>query len=149
MTAEPKKSVPVALVQPRKATMEKAYSEFATYAQDTLGAFAKANAVAIKGVETFSKNFFALASHALEEATEAGKRFSTVKSVTEAYDLSTKYTEQSYDTFVTESRKAQDLSAAFAKDVTAPFADRFKATVSTFAAYYPGVAPAPSTKKAA
>ena len=129
--------------------MEKAYSEFATYAQDTLGAFAKANAVMTKGVETFSKSFFALASHALEEATEAGKRFSTVKSMTEAYDLSSKYAEESYETFVTESRKAQDMSATFVKDVTAPFADRFKATVSTFAAYYPGVAPTPSSKKAA
>lgn len=129
--------------------MEKAYSEFATYAQDTLGAFAKANAVALKGVETFSKTFFALASHALEEATEAGKRLSTVKSVTEAYDVSSKYAEESFDTLVTESRKAQDLSATFVKDVTAPFADRFKATVTTFAAYYPGVAPTASTKKAA
>ncbi len=129
--------------------MDKAYSEFSAYAQDTLGAFAKSNAVFTKGVEQFSKSFFALATHALEEATEAGKKFSTVKSVTEALDLSAKYAEESYETFVTESRKAQDLSATFVKDATAPFADRFKATVSTLSAYYPGVVPTASTKKAA
>lgn len=129
--------------------MEKAYSDFTAYAQDTLGAFAKASAVMTKGAEQFSKSFFALSSHALEEATQASKRFSTVKSVNEAFDLSSRFAEEAYETFVTESRKAQDLSTSLVKDITAPFADRFKATVTTFAAYYPGVATAPSSKKAA
>jgi len=130
--------------------MEKAYNDFATYTQDTLGAFVKANAVMTKGVEQFTKNFFALASHALEEATEAGKRITSVKSIGEAVELQSRFAQESLETLITETRKAQDLSATLAKDVSAPFADRVKATLATFATVaYPAAAATPSSKKAA
>lgn len=132
--------------------MEKAFSDLTAYTQDNLGAFIKANAAMTKGVELMSKNFFALASHALEEATEVGKRVTSVKSISEAFELQSRFAQESMETMITEARKAQDLSATLAKDVSAPFADRIKATFSTFAAVaYPGFsAPTPpSSKKAA
>ena len=143
----------VAQFQPRKPTMEKAFTDLTAYTQDTLGAFVKANAAMTKGVEQLSKNFFALASHALEEATEVGKRFTSVKSISEAFETpKSRFAQESIETLITEARKVQDLSATLAKDVSAPFADRIKATMSTFAATaYPGFsAPtSPSSKKAA
>jgi len=128
--------------------MEKAYTDFSAYTQDTLSAFVKASAAMTKGVELLSKNFFSLASHALEEATEAGKRITAVKSVSEAFELQSRYAQESIETMITEARKVQDLSATLAKDVSAPFADRIKATITTFAAA--ASAPTtPSSKKAA
>ena len=128
--------------------MEKAYTDFTTYTQDTLGAFVKASAAMTKGVDLLSKNFFSLASHALEEAAEVGKRITSVKSINEAFELQSRFAQESIETLITESRKVQDLSATVAKDVSAPFADRIKATITTFAA----AASAPTTsssKKAA
>jgi phasin family protein len=128
--------------------MDKAYNDLAAYTQDTLDAFIRANTALTKGVEQLSKNFFALASHTLEEATEAGKRFTGVKSVAEAFELQTRYAQEAMDTLITESRKAQDISATIAKDAAAPFAERMKATMTSFAAAaYPSAAPA--SKKAA
>ena len=130
--------------------MEKAYSDLTAYTQDTLSAFVKANAAMTKGVEQLSKNFFALASHAVEEASEVGKRITSVKSISEAFEVQSRFAQESIETLITEARKAQDLSATLAKDVSAPFADRIKATMSTLAAAYPGFpVPAPSSKKAA
>ena len=129
--------------------MEKAYSDFASYTQENLDAFMKANAAMTKGVELITKNLFALASHTLEEVTSAGKRFAAVKSMGEAFELQSRYAQESMETLVTEVRKAQDLSATVAKDTVAPLAERFKATVSTLtAAGFPLSTPSPSKKAA-
>ncbi len=129
--------------------MEKAYSEFASYTQENLDALIKANAAMTKGVELITKNFFALASHTLEEVTTAGKRFAAVKSMGEVFELQSRYAQESMETLVTEVRKAQDLSATVAKDAVAPLADRIKATMTTVAtAGFPLSTPSP-TKKAA
>jgi phasin family protein len=76
-------------------------------------------------------------------------RFAAVKSMGEAFELQSRYAQESMETLVTEVRKAQDLSATVAKDAVAPLAERFKATVNTFAAAgFPLGTPA-SNKKAA
>ena len=64
--------------------MEKACREFATYAQANLEAIMRANAAMTKGIEQLTKNFFALASQTLKEATDASKRFASAEAVGEA-----------------------------------------------------------------
>lgn len=114
--------------------MEKAYSEFATFSQDNIDAFVRANVAVTRGFEQLSKNFVALATRSVEEAVEAGKRIAACKSIGEAIELQTRLAQDSIETFIAESKKAQELSASIVKDATAPLAERFKATVANGAA---------------
>src|SRR3954471_10909345 len=114
--------------------MEKAYNDFATFSQENIDAFVRANAVFTRGFEQLSKNFVSLATRSLEDAVEASKRFAACKSIGEVVELQSKYTQDSIETFLTESKKVQDLSTTIVKEATGPIAERFKATVSNGAA---------------
>jgi len=120
--------------QKGKVTMEKAYNDFATFSQENIDAFVRANAAFTRGVEQLSKNFVTLATRSLGEAVEAGKRFAAAKSFGEVVELQSKYAQESIETFLTETKKAQDLSTSIVKEATGPIAERFKATVSNGAA---------------
>ncbi len=114
--------------------MEKAYNDFATFSQDNIDAFVRANATFTRGFEQLSKNFVALATRSVEDAVEASKRFAACKSIGEVVELQGKYTQDSIETFLNEGKKVQDLSTAIVKEATGPIAERFKATVSNGAA---------------
>ncbi len=129
--------------------MENPYNNFATFSQDNIDAFVRANAAFTRGFEQISNNFVALATRSLEEAVEAGKRFSAVKSVPEAIELQTKFVQESFETLIAEAKKAQDLSASIVKEASAPLAERFKAAVVTGAAVASTPVSTSSTKKAA
>ena len=114
--------------------MEKAYNEFATFSQDNIDAFVRANAVFTRGFEQLSKSFVSLATRSLENAVETSKRLAACKSIGEVVELQSKYTQDSIETFLTESKKVQDLSTSIVKEATGPIAERFKATVTNGAA---------------
>ena len=125
-------------------TMEKAYNDFATFSQDNIDAFVRANAAFTKGFEQISKHFVTLATRSVEEAVENSKRFAGIKSIQEAFELQTKLAQETIETVISESKKVQELSASVMKDATAPLAERFKQTVATAT-----VSPVATTKKAA
>jgi phasin family protein len=117
-----------------QSTMEKAYNEFATFNQENIDAFIRANAAVTRGFEQLSKNFVSLATRSLEDAVEASKRLSACKSISEAVELQTRLAQESIESFITEAKKVQELSATIVKDAAAPLTERFKATVANGAA---------------
>ena len=114
--------------------MEKSYNDFATFSQDNIDAFVRANAVFTRGFEQLSKNFVTLTTRSLEQAVDASKRLAACKSIGEVVELQSKYTQETIETFLTETKKAQDLSTSIVKEATGPLAERFKATVTNGAA---------------
>jgi phasin family protein len=117
-----------------QSTMEKAYNDFVTYSQDNIDAFIRANAVFTKGFEQLSKTFVSLATRSFEETVDVSKKLTGCKSIAEAFDVQSKFAQESFDTFVSEAKKVQDLSAGIFKDAAGPIAERVKATVANGAA---------------
>jgi len=115
-------------------TMEKAYNDFVTLGQDNIDAFVRANAAVTRGFEQISKSFVALATKSVEEAVEAGKKIAGSKSIAEVLELQTRFAQESMETLISEGKKVQELSSSIVKEVSAPLAERFKATVANGAA---------------
>jgi len=115
-------------------TMEKAYNDFVTFGQDNIDAFVRANAAVTRGFEQISKSFVALATKSVEEAVEAGKKIAGSKSIAEVLELQTRFAQESMETLISEGKKVQELSSSIVKEVSAPLAERFKATVANGAA---------------
>jgi phasin family protein len=97
---------------------------FSAFAQGNFNAIMSANVAFMKGAEELSKNFFAVASRSMEEAVDVGKRLSTVKTFQEAIEIQTQYAQNAVQTLLAETKKAQELSATIATDISAPIVER-------------------------
>jgi phasin family protein len=97
---------------------------FSAFAQGNINAIMSANVAFMKGAEELSKNFIAVASRSMEEAVDVGKRLSTVKTFQEAIEIQTQYAQNAVQTLLAETKKAQELSATIATDISAPIVER-------------------------
>jgi len=97
---------------------------FSAFAQGNIDALMSANVAFMKGAEELSKNFFAVASRSMEEAVDVGKRLSSVKTFQEAIEIQTQYAQNAVQTLLAETKKAQELSATIATDISAPIVER-------------------------
>jgi phasin family protein len=132
-----------------QSIMAQDFKDFATLSREYLDAFVRVNATLTRGFEELSKTFFALASRSIEEAVEASKSFSTVKSPQEAIELQTKLAQESLATLIAETKKVHELSASIVKDASAPLVESLKATVATSAAAASALVKTTAVKKAA
>ncbi len=105
-------------------------SDFTALSQDSIDGFVKANTAAAKGFETLSKQWIEYASKSFEEAVAAGKKLAAAKTPTEYFQLQTKLAQESFETFVEETKAASEMTTSIMKDVTAPLATLFKTTVA-------------------
>lgn len=105
-------------------------NDLTNLSQGSLDTIVKTNTAAAKGFETLSRYFADYASKSFEEALSASKRFTSVKTPVEFIELQTKYAQDSFDTFIEESKTVSELTTSIVKDVTAPWSALFKSTVA-------------------
>ncbi len=106
--------------------MTATYTDFAAFNQEALDTIVKTNTAAVKGYEAMSKYFVDLAGKSFEDAVAAGKKLAAAKTVVEFVQIQTKLAQESMEVAMEEGKKVSELTTAIAKDVTAPFTERFK-----------------------
>jgi phasin family protein len=94
--------------------------------EETVATIVKTNTAFVKGFEQLTKYFNDLVSSSVEDAIAASKKVAEVKSVTDFVEIQTKLVQSSFETLTSESKKVTDLTVAIVKDVSEPFAERFK-----------------------
>lgn len=107
----------------------KNYDQFAEFNRETFDAMVVSGNVVAKGFEIVSKEVAAYAQKSAEANIAAAKRLSSVKNVQEAIDLQTSWAKESFDSFMAESAKLQDLSMKVANEAGAPINERINAAV--------------------
>lgn len=121
--------------------MTVAYNDFASFNQENIDTLVKTNTAAAEGFEQLTKHFVDFTSKSVEDAVAASKKLSSAKTPVEFVQLQMKVAQDSFETFVTESKKVSDLTTSIMKDVSAPVSERFKFAMPT--------PPKSSSKKAA
>jgi phasin family protein len=111
--------------------MTASFTDIAAFSQDSIDSLVKANSAATKGFETLAKHYVDLASKSFEDAVAAGKKISAAKTPTEFLQIQTKLVQDSFETFVDESKKISEMTSAIFKEISAPLTAQFKTAVAT------------------
>jgi len=95
------------------------FDQIVAFGKDNVEAVVKSSTLAVKGIEELAKVYSTLASQSIEQTSNAVKALTTAKSPTEFQSIYTNLAKTNIESFVSESRKIQELSNSI---VTSSFA---------------------------
>lgn len=88
--------------------------------QDNFDAVVKSSEVASKAAEGFGTELSTYSKKAFEDTVAAAQDFAAAKNVTELFEKQTAFAKSSFEGFVKQTTKFNDMFAATAKDVVTP-----------------------------
>ncbi|MFD1627473.1 phasin family protein [Azospirillum griseum] len=118
-------------VEKASAQIRKSYDDLSVLAKGNVDAVVKSSAIVAKGAEEAGKQVAAFTQSSLEKSVSNGKALLAVKTIQELIELQNAYAKASFDAFVTESTKLQELSVKIANEALAPLNERVNVTVET------------------
>ncbi|MCB1378223.1 MAG: phasin family protein [Alphaproteobacteria bacterium] len=108
--------------------MIKSFEEFQAFGKDGFEAYvASANAMT-KGLQTIAQETAEYSRKSLEKGTAAFEKASAAKSFDKAFEVQQAYAKESYEAFVSQMTKLNELYVATAKEAFKPF----EASLSAF-----------------
>jgi phasin family protein len=108
------------------------FDKIVAFGKDNVEAFVKSSTVAVKGLEELTKVYTALANQSIEQTTSALKALSAAKSPVEFQTIYSTLAKSSFETFVAESKKIQDLTGTIVTNSFAPLNARIQAASGLF-----------------
>ena len=101
--------------------MMKSFEEFQTFGKDGMEAYvASANALT-KGFQTIAQEAADYSRKAFEKGSAAVEKATAAKSFDKAIEVQTAFAKESYEAFVAQMTKMNELYVATAKEVYKPF----------------------------
>lgn len=107
----------------------KGYDRFFSYGRDTMEAYVKSANAAGKGVETIQNEIYAFSRQSLEDSISATRALFGTKSIHEAFELQSDFIKSSFETYVGEVAKLNEIVFSAAKDAIVPLQGRVHAWV--------------------
>lgn len=109
--------------------MNKAAEGAMAFAQDNMNAFVKSSETAAKVAEAMNAEIVAFTKKSVEEGVARTKELAEVKSIPEFVEKQSAFAKASFDAFVAEASKLNEMAAAAMQDVFAPLKARAEASV--------------------
>jgi phasin family protein len=103
--------------------------------QENFDAVVKSSEVATKAAEGFGTEMSAYSKKAFEDSVAAAQDFASAKNVTELFEKQSAFAKASFEGFVKQSSKFNDMFAATAKDVTSPLNARVGAATEAMKSF--------------
>ncbi|MCA1998119.1 MAG: phasin family protein, partial [Armatimonadetes bacterium] len=119
-------------VEKASEQMMKGYDELAAIAKGNVDALVQSGTVVFKGAEDMSREVAAYARSSFDKSVAAGKAMLSAKSIQEVVELQNSFAKTSFDAFVNEATKLQEMSVKVANEAFAPINARMTATVEKF-----------------
>ncbi len=94
------------------------------FGQENLDAVVKSSEVATKAAEGFTTEFSTYSKKSFEDTVAAAQDFASAKNVTELFEKQSAFAKASFEGFVKQTTKFNDMFTATAKDVVTPLSDR-------------------------
>ncbi|MBP2313192.1 phasin family protein [Azospirillum soli] len=116
-------------IEKASAQILKSYEELTSLTKGNVDAVVKSGTIVAKGAEEAGKQVAAFTQTSLEKNAAAGKALLAVKTIQELIELQTSFTKSSFEAFVAESTKLQELSVKIANEALAPLSERANLTV--------------------
>lgn len=107
----------------------KGYDRFFSYGRDTMEAYVKSANATGKGVETIHNEIYAFSRQSLEDSISAARALFGSKSIHEAFELQSDFVKSSFDSYVGEFARLNEIVFSTAKDAIVPLQGRVHAWV--------------------
>lgn len=114
------------------AQLLKGYEDLQAASKANVEALVESSTIAAKGAEDLSREVVAYGQSALDKSITTGKALLTAKSLQEVVELQNGFFKSSFDSFVSEATRIQELSVKVTNEALAPLSARVNATVETF-----------------
>ena len=105
------------------------------FSQDNVEAVVASSKVVAKAAEEMNAEMVAFSKKSYEDSMAAAKEFTSVKSVNELFEKQTEFAKASFEGFVAEATKLNEMYSAAAKSAFAPLNDRFTAAADMVKTY--------------
>ena len=129
-TAEAKKTMEEGVEK-----MSKGIEDASQFGQDNVEAVVASGKVMAKAAEEMNAEIMAFSKKSYEDGMAAAKELSSVKSVSEFFEMQTTLAKSSFEGFVAEATKLNEMYAAAAKEAFAPINARFTAAAEMVKGY--------------
>ncbi|WP_448207680.1 phasin family protein [Azospirillum sp. sgz302134] len=113
------------------AQIMKTFDELSKLTKGNVDAVVKSGTIVAKGAEEAGKQVAAYTQSSLEKSVANGKSLLAVKTIQELIELQTSFAKASFEAFVAESAKLQELSVKIANEALSPINERVNLTVET------------------
>ena len=107
--------------------MTKGFEDIAAFNQDNIEALVKSSGVAAKAAEELGSEWMSFSKKSVQEGVAAAKELTSVKSVPEFVEKQTDLAKTTFDAFVKQSARFNEMYLAATKNVYAPLTDRASA----------------------
>ena len=107
--------------------MSKGFEDVTQFGQDNVEAMVASSKIVAKAAEDMNAEVMAYSKKAYEDAMAASKELSSAKSVTEYFEKNTTFAKASFESFVAQATRMNEMYSVAAKEAFAPFNARFTA----------------------
>lgn len=97
------------------------------FSQENIDALVKSSEIAAKAAEGIGSEVAAYSKKAFEDGVAAAQDFAGAKTLTELFEKQTAFAQTSFEGFVTQSTKMNEIVVAASKDIAAPIGARVTA----------------------
>jgi hypothetical protein len=101
--------------------MMKSFEEFQSFGKDGFEAYVASSTAVTKGMQTIAQEAADFSRKAFEKSTAAFEKASAVKSFDKAIEVQQAFAKESYEAFVAQMTKFNELYMATAKEAYKPF----------------------------
>jgi len=101
--------------------------QLVSFGKDNVEALVKSSTLAVKGLEELSKIYSALANQSVEKTSAAVKALASTKTPAEFQSVYNDLAKNSFEQFLSETRKIQELTNSIVTDSVAPLNARVQA----------------------
>ena len=115
--------------------MSKGFEDASQFGQENVEAMVASSKVIAKAAEEMNAEVVAFSKKSYEDSMAAMKELGSVKSVSDFFEMQTSLAKTSFEGFVAEATKLNEMYAAAAKDAFAPLNARFTAAADMVKTY--------------
>jgi phasin family protein len=107
--------------------LSKGLEGLTSFGQENVDAMVKSSEIAAKAAEGIGSEISAYSKKAFEDGVAAAQEFATAKTMTELFEKQTAFAQSTFEGFVSQATKMNEIYVAAAKDITAPLGARVNA----------------------
>lgn len=132
LTAETQKTVEESMEK-----VSKGIEDATAFGQENMEAMVTSSKIAAKAAEDINAELMAYTKKSYEEGMAAAKELTSCKSVTEYFEKQNEIAKVSFEGFVAEATKLNEMYSAATKEMFAPITDRFNAASDMMKTFNP------------
>ena len=129
-TAEAKRSMEEGVER-----MSKSFEDVTQFGQENVEALVASGKVVAKAAEEMNAEVIAYSKKSYEDSMAAAKEIASAKSVSELFEKQTSFAKTSFESFVAEATKLNEMYGQAAKEAFAPINARFTAAAEMVKTY--------------